>query len=98
MKLRRKQPPKRGAFIAPLPGVFDPPTNVRVETDDGRVVPLDVVWEGVEGDASAWIEGNESARMRVWSVRVPVGLEPGKWELRMDKLPPYTILRVGVPL
>jgi hypothetical protein len=57
----------------------EPPTNVRIETPDGRIVPLTVLYTG------------RTRGITVWEAVVPDDVPGGCYGvLRMDKLPAKT--------
>lgn len=65
-----------------------PPTNVRVELADGRTVPCELTYDGLDGDG-----------IHVWRAVAPVGvtvadLTAGRALVRLDELPAKTGITV----
>lgn len=64
-----------------------PPVNVRIELSDGRMIPVDCVYRGINADGF-----NE------WAVIVPAGLGPRDVKsLQIDDVPPYTDITLEIP-
>lgn len=59
------------------------PQNVRVELDDGQVIPCELAYEGVAEGVHRWV------------ATAPVALRGRGWTLHIDALPAHTSVGVS---